>query len=267
MNNPYTVLGVSAGATDAEIKAAYRKLAKEHHPDRGGDNNKFAEINAAYDSIKDTDARLQYGDRQAQQAAQRGYRQNQAFTGAFDFNEMFADTFRPRSFKPQNKDVEVIFDISLEDVYNCATKNVNITYPNGNRQVTIQVPKGTTHGTRVKYPGMGENYYPTPAGSLTVEFRIKPHSVYTIEGHDLVMRLNISVKEAMFGAEKIIETIDGRQLKLNLKSGTQSNTRLRIPESGLTQRNLPNANLYIEIIVNIPSLSEEDLNKPLHKLP
>lgn len=262
MNNPYTVLGVSAGATDAEIKAAYRKLAKEHHPDRGGDNNKFAEINAAYDSIKDTDARLQYGDQQAQQAAYRGYRQNQAF----NFDEVFAETFRPRSFKPQNKDIEVVFDINLEDIYKCAARNINITYPNGNRQVTIQIPKGTTHGSRVKYPGMGENYYPTPPGSLTVEFRIKPHSVYTVEGHDLVMRLNISVKEAMFGTEKIIQTIDGRQLKINLKPGTQPNTRLRIPESGLTQQNLPNANLYIEIAVNIPSLCKEDLHKTLNEL-
>jgi curved DNA-binding protein len=256
MSNPYTVLGVSAGATDAEIKAAYRKLAKQHHPDRGGDNNKFAEINAAYDSIKDVESRLHQNDDMY----------SQSFRNAYDFDDIFQQAFRPRSFKPQNKDIEVMFDISLEDIYKCAAKNVNITYPNGNRKVTIQVPKGTTHGSKVKYPGMGENYYPTPPGSLTVEFRIKPHSIYTVEGHDLVMKLNISVKEAMFGTEKIIQTIDGRQLKLNLKPGTQPNTRLRIPESGLTQQNLPNANLYIEIVVNIPCLCKEDLHKTLHEL-
>lgn len=256
MNNPYTVLGVNTDATDAEIKSAYRTLVKKYHPDKGGDNDKFAEINTAYDSIKDVQSRLQYSD----QLASRSYE------NAFDFEEMFDQTFGRHFVKSQNKDVEVTFDISLEDVYNCAAKHVNLTYPNGNRQVTIQVPKGTTNGSRVKYPGMGENYYPSPPGSLTVEFRIKPHSVYTVQGHDLVMKLNITVKEAMFGSEKIIQTIDSRQLKLTLKPGTQPNTRLRIPESGLPQRNAANANLYIEIIVNIPSLCEQDLHKHLHQL-
>ena len=271
MTDPYSILGVDKSADDAEIKAAYRKLAKEHHPDRGGDNELFAKINAAYDSVKDAAARQKLQEEQSfqqyQSSGQRSYQGN-----PFDFNEMFSQAFGRNGFnfqqtvKSRNRDVAVTYTVSVEDVYNCVTKNVNINFPNGSRQVSISIPKGVTHGSQVRYAGMGDNSQEGPAGNLTVEFIIKPDDTYRVDEYDLTMMLNISIREAMLGAEKIIDTLDNRKLKLHIKSGTQSGTRLRIPECGLPQRNQPNGNLYIEVSVQIPSLTEQDLDKPLRTL-
>lgn len=271
MTDPYSILGVDKNADDATIKAAYRKLAKEHHPDRGGDNELFAKINAAYDSVKDAAARQKLQEEQSFQNYQaRGQRSYQG--NPFDFNEMFSQAFGRGGFgfqqqvKPRNRDVAVTFNVTVEDVYNSVTKNVNINFPNGSRSVSIAIPKGTTHGSQVRYTGMGDNSQEGPAGNLTVEFLIKSHDTYRVDDYDLTMMLNISIREAMLGVEKIIETLDSRKLKLHIKPGTQSGTRLRIPECGLPQRNQPNGNLYIEVSVQIPSLTEQDLDKPLRTL-
>ena len=100
MTDPYSILGVDKNADDAEIKAAYRKLAKEHHPDRGGDNELFAKINAAYDSVKDTAARQKLQEEQSfQQYQSRGQRSYQG--NPFDINEMFSQAFGRDGFSFQ----------------------------------------------------------------------------------------------------------------------------------------------------------------------
>jgi curved DNA-binding protein len=271
MTDPYSILGVDKNADDAEIKAAYRKLAKEHHPDRGGDNELFAKINAAYDSVKDAAARQKLQEEQSfQQYQSRGQRSYQG--NPFDINEMFSQAFGRNGFrfeqqvKPRNRDVSVTFTVTVEDVYNCVIKNVNINFPNGSRQVSIAIPKGIMNGSQVRFPGMGDNSNEGPPGNLTIEFIIKPHNKYHVDGYDLIMMLNINVREAMIGTDKIIETLDNRKLKIRINPGTQPKTRLRIPESGLPQRNHPPGNLYIEVSVLIPSLTEKDLDKPLRDL-
>lgn len=264
MTDPYKILGVTPNSSDSEIKSAYRKLAKQHHPDHGGDGELFAKINAAYDNIKNAQARSSYQQEQ-DFSNYSNMRWKSEFGGtAFDFEDIFSQTFNRT---PRNQDVSITMYVSLEDIYNCAEKTVRYNLNNGKtKEVDIRIPKGITEDTKVRFANFGEDTKPGPAGHLFVTFRIKTHADYIVEGYDLVKRLNISVKEAMFGTEKNIQTLDKRNLKLHIKSGTQCGTRLRIPESGLPQRDRPNGNLFIEVKVDIPSLSEDDLNKPISEL-
>jgi len=271
MTDPYSVLGVSKTSSDAEIKAAYRKLAKEYHPDKGGSHEKFAEINGAYDSIKDANAREKFNEEQASEQAFRNYQSRRPDADPFaNFNDLFAQHFGGRNpftdFKQnsRNQDINITYSVDLEDVFNCAKKNLNINLPNGTqRAVTIEIPKGVTHGTQIRYQGFGDNTYQGKPGNLVVTFQIKPHTKFRVEEYNVILPMRLSLKEAMLGTEKVVDTLDKRQLKLHIKSGTQTGTRLRIPEGGLPQRNSPNGNLYIEVSVIIPSLTEEDLDKTL----
>lgn len=255
MNDPYSVLGVSRTASEDEIKKAYRKLAKEHHPDRGGDENRFKAINEAYDYIKNPPEEPQ------------AHHTNDPWRG---FEDMFSHHFggqnpftTHRQQQPRNQDIRITVYVTLEDVISNASKNINVQYNNTNKQVTISIPKGISDGTEVRYAGYGGDIHPGQPGNLFVVFRFKKHPEFFVEEFDLIKKVNINIRDAMLGANTVIHTLDGRTLKLNINPGTQSKTRLRIPEGGLPRRNLPNGNLYIELNVQIPKLDPSDLEKPL----
>lgn len=252
MTDPYFVLGIDRTASEDEIKSAYRRLAKKYHPDRpDGDEAQFKRINEAYERIK------------------QGEQQQQTYThdpfggrSPYDFEDLFSQHFNRQ---PRNSNVETTLYVDLEDIINGATKSITIHLKNGQtRLLDITVPRGITDSTKVRYQDYGENTKPGRSGDLFVTFKIKKHKKYQIDGYDLIYPLNISIREAMFGTEKIIETLDKRHLKLHIKAGTQPNTRLRIPEGGLPQKNLPNGNLYVEIKIKVPALTTEDLDKKLN---
>tara|TARA_R110000782_G_scaffold12064_8_gene36182 strand:- start:4031 stop:4810 length:780 start_codon:yes stop_codon:yes gene_type:complete len=258
MTDPYSMLGVTPSASDAEIKSAYRKLVKEHHPDTGGNGERFAQINAAYDTIKSADARSEFQQSQTHQA------HRQAHHAGFKFEDMFSHQF---GRTPRNRDVSVTVYADLEDVYHCSSKTLSIDLGNGNtREVEITIPKGATHDTKVRFSNFGDNTRPGQAGNLFVTFKIKAHPEYKVSEYDLTKVLSISILEAMVGTERTIHTLDNRTLKLHIKPGTQSGTRLRIPDSGLAHRSNTKGNLYVEIHVTIPALTTEDLDKPLKDL-
>lgn len=248
MTDPYSVLGITSAASESEVKTAYRRLAKKYHPDRpDGNEAQFKRVNEAYDCIKN--------------GTQPQSTNN---THPFDFEDLFAQHF---GRSPRNNSLETTFYVDIEDVVNCATKTISIRQNNNTtRDVTIQIPKGITTGLKVRYQGYGENYKQGRPGDLFVTFVINDHPKFKVDEYDVIYPLNITIREAMLGSEKIIETLDKRQLKLHIKAGTQPNTRLRIPEGGLPQRNAPNGNLFVEVKVKIPTLTEQDLDKPIKEI-
>lgn len=254
MIDPYSVLGIVKTASADEVKHAYRKLAKKYHPDMpDGDAAKFKAVNEAYNHIKNPPKEQAQYDQWS------------------DFEGMFAQHFGGKNpfVRPQqshNSSIKVIVHITLEDLYNNKPIDIDVCYGQTRKQVTVKIPKGVKDGDEIRYAGYGTDIHPGPPGNLFVTYCLKSHVEYIVEEHDLVKRLNISIKDAMIGTEQIISTLDGRTLKVNIKPGTQSKTRLRIPECGLPRQNLPNGNLYIEINVQIPKLSKEDLNRPLNEI-
>tara|TARA_B100000902_G_scaffold325758_1_gene320544 strand:+ start:253 stop:1065 length:813 start_codon:yes stop_codon:yes gene_type:complete len=266
MQNPYDTLGVSRESTDAEIKKAYRKLAMEHHPDKGGDSQRFAEINNAYDNIKDISSRQNFeNDPSNFQQSQN----NKGFAHHFgDFNDIFNNMFggmhQPHARDPrrhQPREMHVTFHATLEDIFFHRDINLNISVPNStmSRAVKVSIPRGISNGVHVRYEGQA------PGGiDLVVQYNFKRHHRYTADiDNNILVTEHIDLKTAMTGGHKVIQTLEGKQIKLNISSGTQSGTKLRIPECGLPRSNLPNGDMYIEIKVDIPKLESKDLYKTI----
>jgi len=257
MTNPYDVLGVEAGSSDQEIKTAYRRLAKQHHPDAGGNQQRFAEISSAYESIKDADARFQHESQQQPHMNTSAFNQN---FGDFNdvFNQMFGQQGTRGPFGGASRDIDVTFHVDIKDVFDCATKKINVTMPNGmSKPVSVTIPRGISHGSRVQYPSMSPM-----GGDLFVRYMLKKNSTYTADNNNNLQRIStVPLKTAAFGGEIVINTLDDRSIKVKIAPGTQSGTKLRIPESGLPRRNMPNADLLIEIKVIIPKLDIPDLYK------
>ena len=148
MSDPYATLGVNRNSSDSEIKSAYRRLAKKHHPDIGGDQQRFSEISSAYDNIKDAQARQNFDNPPSNfQQSQSPFSENM---GGFDdiFNSMFGQGFR-QTVRPNTT---VTFHVDIKDVYNCATKNLNISMHNGaSKPVKIIIPKGIQDGSHKRH--------------------------------------------------------------------------------------------------------------------
>ena len=258
MIDPYSTLGVGKNATDAEIKSAYRRLAKQWHPDAGGDETKFANVSNAYNMIKDADSRQNFENEQFNPS---NFQQSHSPFGHHfgNFEDIFSQMFGQNMQRPQQKpQTNIVLNVNVQDVFDGVTKNINVSYRNASKPISVTIPKGLKSGDEVMYQNMSPN-----GGDLVVKFVINQTPDFYTNAHNVIKTLTIGVVDAMTGTEKTITTLDKRQIKLHIKSGTQSGTKLRIPESGLPRRNLPNGDLIIEIKVKIPKLNNNDLDKKL----
>ena len=257
--NYYNTLGVGQNASDDEIKVAYRKMAMKHHPDRGGDEKKFKEIEEAYRTLSDPEKRrmIDMGvDPNSTAGQQGGFSQ-----GPFEFHfgsDNFNDIFGAFGFgRPQrrNKSLSVMIAINLEDVLNGKDVNAEIGLPTGKKKlVNINIPPGVEDGQQIKYKGMGDHSMPDlPPGDLIVNIRINPHPVFQRENDMLLVKKTISVWDAILGTNLTINTIDKKTLNILVPPGTQPDTMLSCKGEGMVNvRTRQRGNLLIKILVEIP---------------
>ena len=266
----YSTLGVSENAGLDEIKQAYRKLANQHHPDKGGNTADFQKIQEAYDILGNEQSRAQYdAERQG-----RGFRftvNGQPFEHAFGgmedifsqfgfnpFGDPFGHTRQPR----RNKDLRIRIQISLADTLQEQQKTVSVTTSTGDRfTVQVTVPRGVTTGTQIKYSGLGDNLFNTlQRGDLYVQFEVLADSNFSVDGIDLISALNVNCIEAMVGCEKTVVGVDGSKFSLRVPPGTQFGSRLRIRNQGLWALNQNiRGNLLISVNIVTPQLNSEQL--------
>lgn len=269
----YSSLGLKRGASDDEIKKAYRKLAMKHHPDRGGDEKKFKEISMAYDALSDPEKKRivdMGGDPNAQPGMGRGFNQ-----GPFEFHfgtENLNDIFGnfgfgfggPRPMR-RNKSLNINVEITLEDVLTGKDLTAEVTIPGGrSKMINIAIPPGIESGQQIKYQGMGDNSIPDlRPGDLIVNIYVKEHSVYKREGNSLIYEKNISVWEAILGTSIEIETLDKKTLTITVPKGCQPETVLSCKGEGLPEmRSKFRGNLLIKIKIHVPrNLTTEQLDK------
>lgn len=258
----YSTLGLNRGASEEEIKKAYRKLAMKHHPDRGGDEKKFKEISQAYDFLTDPEKKriIDLGGDPGAQPGPGGFNQGpfEFHFGTNDLNDLFGN-FGFGGFGRQplrkNKSLNINVEISLEDVLKGKDLSAEINIPGGkNKIVNIQIPQGIESGQQIRYEGMGDNSISgIRAGDLIVNVFVKQHPIFKREGTSLVVDKEVSVWEAMLGTKLEIETLDNKTLSITVPPGTQPETIFSCRGEGIpNMRTRQRGNLLIKIKVKIP---------------
>jgi curved DNA-binding protein len=259
----YSTLGLKRGASDDEIKKAYRKLAMKHHPDRGGDEKQFKEISTAYDALTDPEKKRivdMGGDPNAQPGRSGGFGSNPF---EFHFNSgNFDDVFSNFGFggfgrqpMQKNKSLNITVEITLEEVLTGKDFTAEVSIPGGkNKIISIQIPPGIEHGQQIRYEGMGDNSISNlRPGDLIVNVGIRQHKTFRREGTTLFLEKEINAWDAILGTSINIETLDNKTLSINIPAGTQPETMLRIPGEGLSHmRTRQRGNMMLKIKVSIP---------------
>ena len=256
----YSTLGVSKNASDKELKQAYKKASMQHHPDRGGDENKFKEINEAYSTLKDPQKRGMYD-----------HQQNGGGQG-FNFNtqnmeDIFGAMFgqrqqQQRSNRSPNKSVRVHHTLNLIDTIEGKQEVVNYTLPNGRSKIiNVTIPKGVINGQIVRYSGLGEDTYSQyPPGNLEIQFRVINNTQFVIKDYDLIYNMPLDYFDLLLGKDQMIRTISGRKINLKIKAGTNPSSTLSINNEGLYHFNSERrGNLYITFKVSMPELTSRQL--------
>ena len=236
----YSTLGLQRGASDADIKKAYRSLAMKHHPDRGGDEKKFKEISAAYDVLSDPNKKQIFdlgGDPNSQHRG-GGHNQNpfEFHFNSNNFEDMFSNFgFSQRPQQRKNHSLNITIELTLEEVLSGKDINAEVGVPGGNKKmINISIPPGIEHGQQIRYQGMGDDSISdVRAGDLIVNILIRQHQVFRREGSSLIYEKSISVWDAILGANVEIATLDKKNLNITIPAGTQSDTVLSCRGEGL----------------------------------
>ena len=275
MKNFYDTLGVAETASEKEIKNAFKALAKKHHPDQGGDENKFKEINEAYDTLKNSEKRQEYDA--MRKYGTRGSGLNQQGNDFFS-EDIFQDFFSGFGFGPgrgqtrvyrtrprTNQSVNIRITLSIKEVYHATEKTISIRLPSGRDEIVhLKIPAGVQNGAVFKYKGLGDDTDKNlERGDLLCTVSVLDSDGYTRKGNDLYTDKTISCFDAIRGTEFKIRTLDERILSVKVSAGTQPDATIVLKGQGMPIHDTLNikGNMYIKINVLIPELSAKDLEK------
>jgi molecular chaperone DnaJ len=273
----YKILGVSKDVTQAELKKAYRKLAKDNHPDlHPGDAKaeaRFKDISEAYDVLSDVEQRKEYDAIRAMGGGARFTAGNQ---GGFEdvFSNFFGGGFQTGGFPgfggfgPQRgQDLISTATVNFIDSINGTTIKLNLR----GESVSVKVPAGIKDGQKLKLNGRGQaSPNGGPAGDLVVTIKVKPHPVFTRDGDDVRVVVPVTFTEAALGATIQVPVLGGSPVKLKVAPGTPSGRTLRVKGKGVQFGNKQGDLLAtIEVVVpaHLPAKAKELLEKFEQQLP
>ena len=280
MKDPYEVLGVQKTATEAAIRAAYRKLAKRHHPDLNPGKpeaaERFKEINAANDILSDAEKRARF-DRGEIDAAGNEVPPEHPFYRDFgdapgnekyhanidpeDLESIFARAFGGaggpagaaggRRFTARGADAHYTLTVSFLDAANGTTRR--ITLPEG-RTLDVRIPAGVRDGHLLRLKGQGmPGLGGGPSGDALVEIAVAPHPLFRREGDDIIVELPVTLQETVLGATLEVPTIKGK-VRLTIPPNSGTGTRLRLRGRGIHQ-----GHQYVQLHVVLPPSEEPEL--------
>lgn len=266
----YETLEISSSATDDEIKKAYRKLARKYHPDINKEptaEEKFKEINAAYEILSDPAKRKQYdqfGDSMFGNQSFHDFTRSNYSGGDFDLNDIlsrvFGGGFSSRggfdsgfNFGGIDLDINARMSIPFETAVLGGTHTVSM---NGEK-IDIKIPAGIQDGDSMRVRGKGRQMQ-SQRGDLILKVGVEPSNEYVRNGDDLEKEFKISLKTAIFGGKVSIKTLE-KEVSLKVPAGTKCAQRFRIRGEGATNRKTQTkGDLYLKAQVVIPNASELD---------
>lgn len=241
MINFYEILGVNEDASSEDIKSAYRKLAVQHHPDKGGSEDEFKKINEAYDTLKD--------DKKRQEYDYILHKRESSYSYHNEFHDIFSEFFHSRMF---NEDTMLRAVISVEEAYHGTIKKYN--------DITLNIPRGAIHGLTIRVQGKGsQRYTHLPPGNLIIQIIIDTHPVYDIKGADLIRNIDVNCFLAIVGGKKEITTLSGEKLNISIPPKSKHGQLLRINGKGMPKLHQHNVygDLYLKVNIYNPELTEE----------
>ena len=245
MTDYYAALGVPKTATADEIKKAFRRLASQHHPDKGGDTQKFQAIQEAYATLGDEQKRAEYDNPRPQFS---GFRGTPGGVNINDiFGQMFGQGYGQQHQHPRRSHVRMTLWISLLDVATGGKRTVSLGTQAGVSAVEIEIPLGINDEDNVQYEGIG------PGGSdLVVQFKVTPDRKWQRDGLNLLQEVRIDIWDLILGGELTIDTLTGKTLSTQVPARTQPGTVLRLKSQGLRDRAGQTGDIMIRVQAQIP---------------
>lgn len=256
MLNPYTTLGVKPGADIKDVKKAYRKLANKHHPDKGGNEEKFKEIKEAYELIKLGKEKSKANNlfNEDNYTEYKGYDPDTSGSFHFEFHDAndFSRQHHSRH-RRANRFVNVQAQISIHNAV-CGGKRSMSIQTQGQQEPTIveiDIPRGVVNHETIRYPGLLGN----GTVDLNVTFIVQEDLIWTINGIDLTRKEEFTIWELINGTTREIPTIADGKVRLKVPPLTQPNTKMKLKSLGAVSRQniLHKGDMYVEIIAKIPN--------------
>ena len=284
----YKILGVARDADSSDIKKAYRKLARKYHPDVNKDadaEEKFKQVNEAYEVLKDSDKRRAYDrfgadwkhGQQFDEAGVGGFHRGAYAGSGFgggDFSDFFESIFgsgfqqhgdspfRQEPRRRRGADSQLKLDISLEEAFDGGVKTIQFAKKPGSaemKKLKINIPRGVGEGQKIRLPKQGQaSPEGGEPGDLYLEMHILPHRWFRLDGRDINLRLPVTPWEAAEGATLKVPTLSG-SVELKIRPGVQSGQKMRLKGKGM-----PGANpgdQYVEIMIQTPPADDPDAKK------
>lgn len=285
VRNYYEILGVSKNAPADEIKKAYRTLARRYHPDRNPGNKaaeeKFKDINEAYEILSDQTRRVQYdrsqgqkvtGNRNSTNPFSNFVRPNRPGTRAtVDRSRVRVDTqdYRPERIKrervvtpprPTRRDIEAKLTLPLDKAYRGGREKIRLE---DGRSLEVEMPAGTTNGQRIRLRGQG-----IEGGNLYLKITVARHPFFELQEANIYCQVPITPTEAVLGGDIEVPTLDGL-VKVTLPQGVRSGQRLRLANKGYITKEGDRGDQLVELQIVTPreiSDSEKELYEKLRTL-
>ncbi|HVL74244.1 MAG TPA: DnaJ C-terminal domain-containing protein [Beijerinckiaceae bacterium] len=278
MRDPYSVLGVAKTAGEADIKKAFRRLAKTYHPDHNKTDPKakerFAEVNAAYEILGDAGKRAQFDRGEIGADGKPRFQGFEGFSGADGFgfgfggarrarsggddifSQIFGEAFRTAERGPRaarrGEDVNATLTVTLEEV--AAEARRRVALPTG-REVDVVVPKGVVDGQVIRLRGLGQSA--GEPGDVLLTLRIAPHERFTAEGANLRTRVPVELDEAVLGGTVRIPTLTGA-VEMTIPAMTSSGRTFRLRGKGLPAKE-GRGDLLATIEIRLPAEPDPEL--------
>jgi DnaJ-class molecular chaperone len=282
--DPYEALGVKQSAGDQEIKAAFKKLARQYHPDLHPDDKKaearFKEISSAYGLLKDKESRRRFdageidatGQERPQQHYYREYAgqspfnshaQQDGFASQEELEEFLAHAFSGRTaraeFKARGADASYVLPIGFLEAAKGAQKAV--TLPDG-KSLRVIIPEGAEDRQMLRLKGQGmPGFGGGPAGDAYVELHVEPHAFFRRKDNDVHIVVPVTLQEAVLGGNIKVPTITG-EVNVKIPKGSNTGSKMRLKERGIRdRRSTKKGHQYVELKVVLPEGGEPELEK------